>query len=695
MSRKPCKAAVQDSRPCDTSRLCPQHPEVGTVRHLALVLIVLLLAAAGGPPLLAAPGDISLVINGDLVETDVPPVIVRGRTLVPVRVVSEELGAYVGWDDRSRTVTVVSGASRVVLGVGQSTATVDGRPVTLDTPPEIISGRTMVPIRFVSEALGATVEWDPVLRRVTVTCVSAAPGVRGLAWEELPAAARFIVVTSGPVSFETMALPATDSYPDRILISVKGARVEVPPTIAVGVGGVTRIRTFEQETGGLHCAQVVLDLTRPVSDYRVWTTWEGAGLAARGELPVSLLGGLEAVVVEIPRQAPAACRMLGLEYEDGSGRVVIHLDGPADYQVWELSDPWRVVIDFSDTILIGPQGSLALGHSGFTKVRYAQFQVDPDVTRVVLDAERVRPYSVTRSGNDVIIHLGTAATITGLAYEAGGRATVEADRPLRASVVRLWDPDRVAVVIQGALLSGALAGGGTIDYEDDLVRSLTYEQSLSGQTVTLTFTLNDPGATAQAAPVPQGLSVKITKTPLAGKVIVLDPGHGGSDPGVVGPDGVTEAELVFAITSRLAEMLRAAGATVHLTRSADENPDKYERPAFANSVGADACVSIHLNANYRSSVSGSETYYCDTHPESRRLAELVQARLVAHLGRPDGGVRYQPNFPAVREPLMPSCLVEALYMSNPTDLALIMDPAVREKIALAVYEGLWEFFLTP
>ncbi|MBS3873186.1 MAG: hypothetical protein KGZ92_09455 [Firmicutes bacterium] len=111
---------------------------------------------------------ISVVINGAPLTLDVAPVIQNGRTLVPMRAIFEALGARVSWDDATSTVTAYRREEAVVLQIGNRTAWVNGPARTLDVPPVIVGGRTMVPLRFVAEALGAEVAWQDAPPTVTV-----------------------------------------------------------------------------------------------------------------------------------------------------------------------------------------------------------------------------------------------------------------------------------------------------------------------------------------------------------------------------------------------------------------------------------------------------------------------------------------------------------------------------------------------
>ncbi len=662
-------------------------------RSIALALSIVLLMALFSTTVVAA-SDITLVINGRDVRTDVPPLLVDGHTLVPIRVISENLGASVDWNQRDKVVTISTASTRIVLAVGRTTATVDGSPVPLAMPARLVSGRTLVPLRFVSQALGASVSWDQARRQVTVLFGSSAPAVQGLSWQETPGVARFVIVTNGPVHYRASTLAKNEQYPDRLLIDIDRARLEIPEVTPVGAAGVKQVRSFTQDISGTSLARVVFDTEEPVR-YSVWATWDPQPPLGLGDLPAAFKEGQQAIVVEVEY------KVSGVEFVDepGSERVVVHLNGPGDYRVWEASDPWRLVIDARRAVLTkaleaksNADRTVAVGKMGVSQVRVSQFNTDPDVVRVVLDAGAPVAYNVFREGNDIVAYLGGTLTITGFGYdrlEAGGRLTVWAGRPLKPAVTRLTGPDRLVVEFKGARLGGTIGSGGTVAYGDDLVLDVAYGDNPSTQTATFTVKLRGPVG-AEATPTQDGVVIDIGRSAVSGKKIVIDPGHGGTDPGAIAPNGVREASLTPKIAAKLAELLRAAGAEVILTRTTDaENPDKYARPELANSVGADVLVGVHLNANNRAAICGSETYYY--HPESRPLAELVLSRLLDALGRPDGGVRWA-DFVLTREADMPSVLVEGLYMTNPTDLALIMQPETLDRIGLAIFEGLEDYF---
>lgn len=131
-------------------------------------VILLVLAALLIFALPAYAAQIKIFVDGREIKSDVPPVIEQGRTLVPIRVISEALGAQVTFDKSTLTVTISGTKSTIVLKISSNKATKNGTVVILDAPARVISGRTMVPLRFIGESLGAEVKWNTTLNRVEI-----------------------------------------------------------------------------------------------------------------------------------------------------------------------------------------------------------------------------------------------------------------------------------------------------------------------------------------------------------------------------------------------------------------------------------------------------------------------------------------------------------------------------------------------
>jgi len=112
--------------------------------------------------------SISILVNEKILQLDVPPVIVQGRVLVPLRAIFESLSAEVDWDSDAKTVTGRKGNTVVKLKINDKYATINDKVRELDVPAVIVNGRTLVPIRFIAESLGASVLWDGDKRLVKV-----------------------------------------------------------------------------------------------------------------------------------------------------------------------------------------------------------------------------------------------------------------------------------------------------------------------------------------------------------------------------------------------------------------------------------------------------------------------------------------------------------------------------------------------
>lgn len=138
------------------------------VVSLAVVLAVLASLLLAAPAAANTPPNVEVLFNGHPVLSDVEPQIVNGRTFLPFRALFEKVGATVGFDAATRTVTANRFGKEIRLTIGSTTAYVDGRAVALDAAPFIHEGRTMVPVRFVGEALGMQVTWDGESRTVNV-----------------------------------------------------------------------------------------------------------------------------------------------------------------------------------------------------------------------------------------------------------------------------------------------------------------------------------------------------------------------------------------------------------------------------------------------------------------------------------------------------------------------------------------------
>jgi len=201
-------------------------------------------------------------------------------------------------------------------------------------------------------------------------------------------------------------------------------------------------------------------------------------------------------------------------------------------------------------------------------------------------------------------------------------------------------------------------------------------------------------------------------TPLVGATVVLDPGHGGTEPGAIGANGLREADLNLTVARLAAERLRAAGAAVVLTRTADVRVTLPTRALLATRLRPRAFVSVHHNADPDGPADqpGTETWHQSTSAESRRLAGLLQEELVAAFAEYEGvawqadtdagaksrrNARGQDYYGVLRDSAgVPAVLTEALFLSNPPEAELLARREVQTVEADALARGIARFLTT-
>jgi N-acetylmuramoyl-L-alanine amidase len=166
-------------------------------------------------------------------------------------------------------------------------------------------------------------------------------------------------------------------------------------------------------------------------------------------------------------------------------------------------------------------------------------------------------------------------------------------------------------------------------------------------------------------------------------LVVLDPGHGGADPGAVGC-GLEEEDAVLDVSLRLRVLLEAAGVRVTMTRDTDAAVGLSARAALANSMGADVFVSNHSNSNAGAPASGTETWIANAaSARSETLAAAIQAEMIGAWGLPDRGVK-NADFVVVRDTTMPAALAEMAFTNRcMPDAALLMSDVSRQQMAEA------------
>lgn len=324
------------------------------------------------------------------------------------------------------------------------------------------------------------------------------------------------------------------------------------------------------------------------------------------------------------------------------------------------------------------------------------------------------------------------------------RVVVDLTNPVEYLGKRLSNPDRLFFDLKGTFLSKTVKT--SLDIKDGILRSIRVGQ-YSSDTVRVVLdieVIKDYQVFILDNPVRfvidvygEGRTSKMDMQ-LPKRRVVIDPGHGGHDPGAVGPNGLFEKDVVLDIALKLKKELEANSLyDVFLTRDKDVFIPLEERTAFANKMGADLFVSIHANASPRREAKGIETYLLNwtddeeamrvaarenaislrkmkamnqkmdivkvimddlfrqiKRDESIKLAHYVQNSLIKNCeNRYNLGVK-QALFYVLFGARMPSVLIEVSFISNPEEEELLSEDEYRFKIAKAIYEGIEKYFVS-
>ncbi|HZC67905.1 MAG TPA: N-acetylmuramoyl-L-alanine amidase [Nitrospirales bacterium] len=335
------------------------------------------------------------------------------------------------------------------------------------------------------------------------------------------------------------------------------------------------------------------------------------------------------------------------------------------------------------------------------------------------------------------------------------RLVLDLARPFRYTQQRLADPDRLVINLKNAVLSRTaknkiIDDRFPIEVEVMQVSPRNVRVVLDMESITtvklrkltrpyrlvldyIAQSENSSTSTPQPKVTLPPVSRQITQDERLARLdietIVLDPGHGGRDPGAIGPGGLTEKEVVLDVARRLRDLLRdRLGKKVLMTRDKDVFAELDDRAKFANGHKADLFVSIHINSHPRRTTRGIEMYHFgtasdrramevaarengDTIDHARDFVDMIKADLAlskrieesqnlawetklavanhvgAHYSLEDHGVKTAP-FYVLRYTAMPSILVELAFISNPIEERRLRQPDFRQKVAEGLFEGI-------
>jgi len=675
-----------------------------------------------------------LIINGaEVLDLPVPPMIVDGRALVPFREVFERVGGTVGWHSGNMQVSLFFGTDVLVMTIGERDANFNGEVIQMHAAPIIHEGRTMVPLRFPAEIFGFDVSWDTASFSAIVNTNN----------DNSTDGADDTTGANNTNTSNNSELPPPGERPgtgSNITSTAQARDVSAFPiqTIQHTQATITRLLT-PMDTGIAAYVVVADSAITGVSHFLLYDN----RLVVDIHNSASLISG--------DFYAPANLPVTGVRASQFSQtprvtRVVFDVVGDAEFSISLSADRTLLTVQFSqnrihgvftqsdassDTLFIMGDilPAIRICTQGFPKY------ITLSINNAFMDAEGgmfsegifAREF-ITGQNDDgsayVRVYVGETWPAFSTAQSANAMAFMmhhgiegvrydSVNRELRISRAFDMDISQVQQIndylrLQYTFvlpLSAEVLGRGEISVLDGFVNSISLARNATGEinltfstTRVLAFSIYEEGAYyVIRVNLPRDVSPFI---------VVLDPGHGGSDPGT-SHNSVTEKDLVLDVAHMVLQLLSLDPfVTVYMTRHTDTFLSPWDRAEFANNLDADMFVSIHANAaqirpgEINPEPHGIETLYtigileyeAQHNINSRQLAEIFQSNLVEATGAHSRGLVPSPQVIVVRETSMPAVLLELGFLTNPEEAALLATVSYQWQLAHAIHQSIMEAF---
>ena len=635
-----------------------------------------------------AAKEVKIEIDGKaMVPKDMPAVIIDGRTMLPMRQIAQELGCEVNWNEAAKQIYVMRGSDIIVFTVDSKTGYENGKEFTMDVPATIVNDRTMLPVRALADALHLNIKWDDPNRIVSIqsgdTVVKDEPKAPEsgqtttgtLTGIQTPSAKdadqTFTIQADGPMG----RYEKTFVDDQKIVLDFYGAKSSLPGEITkTNSDIVTGIRTATHENNGDSFTRVVFDLSGK-KDYEVTQSADKKNITISfGKTTVDKISAVHSQNKDI---------------------ITIGGTGSFGASVAMTADPQKIIVTIPNC-----QSNLS------DKINTADLQYVLDgkvdtskgnTVELVLAVEDLVQYSYREETQNLILEI-YPTTLKNMRYDKN------------ANVLYLDKKDKIdtgSVKFEDHYLDGYFDvtlpgdyesdyGYGTYDVKGTVVENI--EVSTKGGNTTFRFKQNRISA-YEVTDEGDSYAIRV-KNPkeVYDKVLLLDAGHGGKDPGTSG-NGMQEKNLNLTIAQKIAQKLQGSGIKVYMTRDSDVYPENSTRAKTANDI-ADLMVSIHMNSGPETA-NGTETLY-QVHANdngarltSKQLAEILQGKVVSATGNTNRGAKLWTDVLILNRTTVPAVIVEVIFITNTGDALKISNPAYQDQVAQAIADGIQEAVKYP
>lgn len=658
---------------------------------------------------------VNLALNGQVLpQFDTPSFILENRTFVPLRYVFEAMDAHVYFHPEQQRITIAHNQNTIIMHIGDHQFRHDNAMHTMDVAPQIINDRTMVPVSFVAQAIGFDVNWNNETSTVYLMyngddeenyqqpTENPDAEIIPIPQEEegRPNLAYLSIDNSPtPITMESNSLTNVNSitwneYQNQFTITASGSitdvewymhndgrlRVDIingranfaPSTHGIHNQFLSNIRTGQNYIHGHSVARVVFDLTSPVV-YRVALSQDRRHV----------------VVTFEPKQIIEIGFNSTYNYNNLE-TVTIGADVLPRTNIFFLENPRRMVIDLPNARMI----TESYGADGVLVNNLHVGQFDPLTARVVLGLSQNVSFNVYYDYYNATVEITITDPTYRNIYFQEETGTIALRRPFGFYPYLTQRVDEYLRNHYTFILPGdfyEFFGYGTFVVRRGALNNVEIVTT-EGQTQ-LVFNTESIREFVLTYDNDYIFIRHVNPRQIHPFVVLLDPGHGGHDPGAR-HHGMNESDIVLDISLRAAEILRHDGIVqVYMTRNSDVTVVNAHRAATANDI-ADIFVSVHVNAANRVA-TGTETLYAIHADEpmdfnSRHLSEIFQTNMVEAFGSVDRGVRNRPLIQVLNSTRIPATLLELEFLDTPLGGQLFACNDFRDLAANVIVQSIYQ-----
>lgn len=636
---------------------------------------------------------VNLLIDGNDVLADVPAILYNldgnYRTLVPISFITDRIGAKISWNDVTREVTVTHNGNTIVLTIESSKAVVNGK--TVDLP-------NGVPAKLMAYQ-------GNYRTMVPVNFITQHLGYE-IFWE---GTTKTVSINKPHQTITGIRYDDSGTYPE--------LRFKVTGEVAMTSFSVDGQSVGEEDTLTLDFHNTDLELDQPL---KYGSLLINDVIQEIYDVKLTDLttnpGGVRAVV------GLGYYRNGDVSYDTSTGEMVVQLinsvkyvdvdenkviietnENPA-FNVTNLGD--TVLVDVIHTKLQEANNAMIVQDNGIDSIMYEQFDNSSlydegtRFTRVTVNLQNdvtSENVFVDTAGSKIVVYVanqlyGSYAYSRNLA-DATSEFSLDVLGSGNYPVNYNANNNSLTFTVPKDSVKKTLNIGDEKE-DDGIVNKISVIDS-GNQYQFVVYLVED--TQYQVRSVNEQFSIAFANASLKNSqykdmLIVVDAGHGGHDPGAVSPNGTKEKDVVLRASLILKKELENAGFKVYMTRERDNYVQLHDRAGIANQLGADIFISVHANSAGNSSAKGIETLYApDSSRNNKTLATDIQAQLIDYTNAVDRGIVSRPDLAVTRLTKMDAVLVELGFLSNSVDEPKLLSESYLEKCAEAIVEGIVDF----